>query len=137
MNPTTIVIDGEPHSWKRAGRSRFGSYVTADEADARSRIVWEYKAQGGPFIDEGPVFISIVAVTALPKSARKSVKEAVRDGQRVYAPKMRKDWDNIAKTIGDALKGVAFRDDAQICDGHVLKVYGVRAYTSITISVPA
>jgi len=44
-----------------------------------------------------------------------------------------RDWDNIGKNIGDALNGVAWHDDNQVVDGHVLKcVIGV---VSVSIEV--
>lgn len=33
------------------------------------------------------------------------------------------DTDKLLRTVGDALKGVAYRDDAQVFDGRVVKAY--------------
>lgn len=32
--------------------------------------------------------------------------------------------DNIIKTIMDALNGIAYEDDKQVCEIHVEKIYG-------------
>ena len=33
------------------------------------------------------------------------------------------DWDNIGKIVTDALNGLAYEDDKQIVDAHVIKLY--------------
>lgn len=63
---------------------------------------------------DGPVRVSIVAIFARPKSATKK-----RGPNRRYPCTKKPDWDNIAKSICDALNGVAYRDDAQVAEGRV------------------
>ena len=51
-----------------------------------------------------------------------------------FRPAKRPDFDNIGKIIADALNGVAYRDDAQIVEAKLVKIYvdGPGA-TSVTI----
>lgn len=39
------------------------------------------------------------------------------------APRKAPDWDKLARSVGDALNGVVWRDDSQVCDGRVTKRY--------------
>ena len=49
-------------------------------------------------------------------------------------PTHRKDWDNLGKTVCDALNGLAYRDDGQIVDGRVRKWYSDRPRVEIEIT---
>lgn len=48
-------------------------------------------------------------------------------------PTKKPDTDNIAKAICDALNGVAYRDDAQICCLTVQKQYSEMSAVSVRI----
>lgn len=63
--------------------------------------------QGGPL--EGPLSIAIAFVLPRPKSTLK--KHA---GRRLWHAK-RPDFDNLCKSLMDALSGILWRDDSQIC----------------------
>ena len=41
-------------------------------------------------------------------------------------PAGKPDWDNLGKLVSDALNGVCYKDDAQISDGRVIKLYAVK-----------
>jgi crossover junction endodeoxyribonuclease RusA len=75
----------------------------------KQAVAFEYKNAGGPLID-GPVGIVIFKVFQRPKSMTK---------KRGPNPRVRKttkpDLDNVDKAVMDALTGIAYRDDAQIC----------------------
>lgn len=49
-------------------------------------------------------------------------------------PTKKPDCDNIAKIICDALNGVAYKDDKQIVQLLVSKVYSVEPFVLVTIS---
>ena len=46
------------------------------------------------------------------------------------------DKDNLEKSVSDALEGVIYERDAQICDGHVLKDYGTPRVEIIIEELP-
>ena len=60
-----------------------------------------------------PLEISILALFPIPKYASKKTKELMINGY--IFPTKKPDGDNIIKAILDALNGVAYRDDSQIC----------------------
>ena len=73
------------------------------------------------FFNDEPVRMSIEAVFDIPKSKSRKVKEQMRN--RVILPTRKPDADNIAKVVCDALNGVAYRDDTQVCSLTVAKRY--------------
>ena len=73
------------------------------------------EASGGELRIEGPVGLQLVFCMPRPKS----MTWKTRLMPRVYRPGGRGDWDNLAKSVADALNGLAWRDDSQICLVHV------------------
>lgn len=53
------------------------------------------------------------------------------------APGKKPDWDKIARSVGDALNGICWRDDALVVDGRVLKLWTTEdvPYPGVRISV--
>lgn len=70
-----------------------------------------YFYRGDPF--KGPVKVEVILTVAKPVSALK----------RKY-PCVRPDIDNYQKAIFDALEGILWKDDGQVCDCHIVKLYG-------------
>ena len=62
----------------------------------------------------GPVAVNITFHMPKPKSARK----------KDIWPAKRPDIDKLARAVLDGLTGIAFKDDAQVVDLTVLKIYG-------------
>jgi len=81
---------------------------------------------------EGAVKVRIKAFFPIPKSASKRVREAMEQG--VVPMLGRKDVDNVAKAILDAMNGVAYLDDGQVIDLRVTKAYSVLARVEIEVS---
>ena len=68
----------------------------------------------------GSVEIELTFVFARPKS------HFTKSGLSSTAlPRPRPDWDNLAKAVCDALKGIAYRDDSQVVRSLVVKRYAV------------
>jgi crossover junction endodeoxyribonuclease RusA len=74
----------------------------------------------------GPVSLRLEFVMPRPKSAPK----------RVVWPATRPDLDKLTRAIGDALKGVAYRDDSQVCRIAATKRYAVGdEVTGVSVTV--
>lgn len=71
-----------------------------------------------------PLEISITALFLIPKSAGKSLRELMSQGK--ILPTKRPDSDNIIKIGLDALNGICYHDDSQIC-----KIYFEKKYDEI------
>ncbi|MGP4092993.1 RusA family crossover junction endodeoxyribonuclease [Nonomuraea sp. KM90] len=61
----------------------------------------------------GPVRLEAVVTVARPKSVS-AAWPITRSSS---------DWDHFARAIGDALTGVAYADDSQVCDGRAITTY--------------
>src|SRR5690606_4329523 len=64
---------------------------------------------------EGPVAIDLWAVYPIPKSWPRRKRELALLGK--ILPTVKPDLDNIEKAVKDALNGVVWTDDAQVCGG--------------------
>lgn len=65
--------------------------------------------------------MKIVALFEIPKSFTKKQRADIENG--LLYPTKRPDVDNLAKVVCDALNDVAYKDDTQIIDLHILKFY--------------
>lgn len=125
-----LVYSGEVVAWQRAGHS--GHHYTKDktrdfEAAVRNFAIAEI---GWPLL-EGPLRITLKIYFSPPKSwSKKKVLQAVRGNIR-HAVKP--DWDNVSKGVCDALNGVAWKDDSQICRAEVEKHYSLVPGFDLTI----
>lgn len=117
-------IDGIPKGKKRP---RFSSktmhtYTPKDTVDYENYIKLSYKVETGGGMLNGPISADITGVFPIPKSTSDKKKEAMLNNDLKYTKKI--DCDNLAKTVLDALNGIAYQDDAQIFELKVKKMYG-------------
>ena len=82
-------------------------------------------------IDE-PLKIEIIAYKAPPSSTSKKKLKLMLEN--ILRPTKKPDWDNIGKIVGDALNKVAYPDDKQIVDAHIIKFYDTEPRVEITIT---
>lgn len=73
------------------------------------------------WFNKEPLAMKIVALFEIPKSFTKKQRADIKNG--LLFPTKKPDADNIAKVVCDALNGVAYTDDTQIIDLHILKFY--------------
>lgn len=78
-----------------------------------------------------PLRVEITAFFDIPKSfSKKRIEEAL---EGLCSPLKKPDADNIAKIICDALNGVAYKDDTQIVELRVRKIYAAEPSVSVLI----
>ena len=81
---------------------------------------------------ECPLMLGIIAYMPIPKSKPKWWKEAAQVGY--IRPTSKPDADNLFKNIADVMKTMCFfKDDSQICDATIHKVYSVKGGWSIKL----
>ena len=115
MQPNSRVkIVGKVKGKMRPRFSRVNGrmYTPRTQQEYEELITAEYKRQGGRKYS-GAVRVLIVIFRQLPKSAPKKIESD--------ADLMKPDVDNVAKSVLDALNGVAYDDDAQVVALDVLK----------------
>lgn len=120
-----FTVPGDPRG---KGRPRFaarGSFVTA-YTDAKT-LAYEAaiadagaKAMGERPALETPVSLRIECHMGVPKSWGKKAREEALAG---YAVPGKPDLDNVAKAVMDALNGVLYADDKQVCVLRISKQY--------------
>lgn len=73
------------------------------------------------FKESIPLEMNIIALFPIPKSTSKKIKFLMLGGE--ILPTKKPDSDNIIKAICDALNGIAYEDDKQICRVYFEKKY--------------
>lgn len=130
----TFTIPGEPRG---QGRPRFArtpqgvrTYTDTDTKGYQNLIRSVASIARVRMID-GPVSISIVAYFEIPKSASKGRKAEMLAG--LTFPLKKPDADNVAKAVLDSLNGIAFKDDAQVCELSISKRWADEASVRVEI----
>jgi Holliday junction resolvase RusA-like endonuclease len=125
----TFEIHGNPVPQKQT-RTANGRFYDPSKQD-KERIQWHIK----PFAPEiplnSPVELTIAFFMPIPKSASKALRTQMIN--RVILPSKKPDEDNLAYLITNALKGIVYIDDAQVCAKHVYKFYGQDPKTVIRV----
>lgn len=84
----------------------------------------------GYSIPTGPVWLDVYIVDKIPKSWSAEKKGRAARGE--ISPN-KGDLDNRNKAISDALNGIGYLDDKQICKGSQEMVYGAEDFIAVTI----
>lgn len=117
-----LTIPGDPLGKQRHRSGRYGQYTPIKtvnyETQVRERFAACYPTRE---LMLGPLVIEIRAYLAIPKSATKKKRAAML--ANIIRPTKKPDYDNISKIIGDALNGVAYKDDSQIVSATIHKYY--------------
>ena len=120
MSARTFCVPGKPSPKARARTMRSGITFTPKPTQlAEGKVLECYLAayRDAPAI-EGPISLSIFIQFAVPASWSKKKKS------EAFFHVSRPDTDNIIKLVTDALNGVAWNDDSQVCVLYARKVYG-------------
>jgi len=131
-----FTVPGPPQGKGRPRFTRTGhAFTPAKTAEYERQIRQAYqqgfKAGEWPAPADVPLKITILASFSIPASDSK--RKRMMKLQRKMWPTKKPDWDNIGKVICDALNGLAYRDDSQIVDGRVIKVYGEQPKVTVII----
>jgi Holliday junction resolvase RusA-like endonuclease len=113
----------EPLIGKRKGRSVLYPHPDTLKGKARWRGAWLNSER---VYLEGPLSARLEMLVVRPVSHLKRDYTLSAEGRRRPWPTSRPDCDNCAKLALDALKGLAFRDDAAVVELYVSKRYVAR-----------
>jgi crossover junction endodeoxyribonuclease RusA len=127
VSPTarTFIVLGvaQPQGSTKSFKVKDGPVITTSDNRQlkpwRQAVAAEALAAGLPLL-EGGVELSCEFAFARPKG------HYGKRGLLPSAPRhhtVTPDKDKCVRAIGDALKGIAYRDDSQVCDGHDRKRY--------------
>jgi Holliday junction resolvase RusA-like endonuclease len=123
---TAFTVEGIPVGKGRPKFARRGNFVTAytpkKTVDYESTVkAAGQSAMGSSEPLETPISLYLYVRVPIPASYSKKAKEACLSG--LQKPTKKPDLDNILKAISDALNGICYKDDSQIVNIHVSKVY--------------
>ena len=130
-----FTVPGPPQGKGRPRFTRTGhAFTPAKTAEYERQIRQAYTRQcGQTFPEDAALRVKIVAWFSVPASDSKARRDMKLKHKML--PIKKPDWDNIGKVICDALNGLAYRDDSQIVDGRVIKVYGEQPKVTVIIEV--
>lgn len=121
-----FIVNDKPFGKQRPRFARKGRYISTytprETVEYENKVRKTYQKTVGDIQLEGPIEVNITGVFPIPESASKKQKIEMMNGTMQHTKKP--DCDNIGKSILDALNGVAFKDDAQICMLSIRKKYG-------------
>lgn len=125
---TTVMftVYGKPQPKQRPRFSKYSGvvYTPSDTHKYEARVRKAYLDQRSKMITEsGAVWAIIKCYFPIPKSATKRRREMMMQGRRRPTTRTSGDADNLAKSILDALNGVAYKDDSQVVSLIVDKLY--------------
>lgn len=129
----SIVVPGRPiqkgNKARIAKRRDGGMFImpaaTAKKAEDRARMLIAPTAPVDPFV--GPLVVDVTFVFKIPKTGdNKNRQEGEPCLKRV-------DRGNLLKMIEDAMSGLVYLDDSQICGGDVRKVWGREEQTEVRV----
>lgn len=125
-----FVIPGNPIAQGRPKFARKGNFVSAyDPAKSRNwkaYVAWHVKKQLEGCLTaplEGPLMLTLTFYFLKPKSLSKKVQHHIK----------KPDCKNLLAGVEDAMEGIVYRNDSQICSILVSKHYGDKAETIIEI----
>lgn len=130
-----VILLGQPCGKGRPRFTKTGhTYTPEKTATYENRLASQaVKAVRGVTPIILPVAISIEAYFEIPKSwGKKKTNEALQ-GDLLHVSKP--DIDNVIKIVLDALNGIVYKDDAQVCSIMAVKQYSNNPRLEIVISV--
>jgi Holliday junction resolvase RusA-like endonuclease len=131
-----FTICGEPRGKERARVCRKGlrvfAYTPAKTANYENKIRGEYsKNVGVRFKEKNPLSVKVTAYYKIPEHTPKEWVRKMNAG--LILPTKKPDLDNVAKVIFDALNGVCYADDVQVCRTKLEKFYSENPRVEVEI----
>ena len=130
-------VDGDPKGKGRPRFSRAGKFtrVYTDKQTLDYEAVIKFfaaQAMGSTDPLETPVSVFLYIRHGVPKSYSKNQTEACLSG--LVSPVKKPDWDNVAKSVADAMNGVIYLDDSQIVYAVISKAYAAEAGVDVVVA---
>jgi Holliday junction resolvase RusA-like endonuclease len=127
----TFEIPGEPMGKQRPKFGKGFTYTPEKTVNYETLVKMEYHNQINKMLD-GEIRAKIIAFYPIPKSASKKKQFSMRMGD--VMPTKKPDADNIAKIVLDSLNGIAYKDDSQVVNLQVCKLYADNPRVRVVLS---
>lgn len=126
-------MPGEPVPASRPRVTQGGAHTYTPERYASHKRAIAACAMGAKHLGDGPLHLDVRFYLPIPASSSRVVREEMRTGSRRPIGKNGGDFDNLAKSVADALNGICYADDAQIVSASIAKLYGEEPRTVIRL----
>ena len=113
----TLFIEIKPKPAPRPRVTKNNTYNDEDYTSYKEVIALAYTAKYGKSLNTDPFTMKLDFFFQIPKSWSKRKKENAKWHTS------RPDTDNLVKGICDALNGIAYKDDSQVCYMQARKQY--------------
>ena len=132
----TFKVLGDPVGKGRPRFARVGNFVKT--YTPQKTVSWEESigfaaklAMGSSEPVKTPVSIYIYIRSPIPKSYSKKRREACLSHSE--RPTKKPDWDNVSKSVCDAINGIVYDDDTQVVDAFVTKFYAEESGVEVLV----
>lgn len=123
-------VKGTPVAKGRPRLGKYGTYTPQKTKNYEELIKLSFANKYPKFTPfMGELGVKIDAIFEVPKSYSQKKKVMLIHTGYTHRP----DVDNLTKSVLDALNGLAYKDDAQVCSLHFDKYYGEEAKVVIEI----
>jgi Holliday junction resolvase RusA-like endonuclease len=122
----TMKVDGVPVPKGRARYVRRGNHIstyTPEKTRTYETLIKDAARQAMGVSEplETPVSLYLYIRVPIPASATKKRLQAIASGDE--KPTKKPDASNVLKSVEDGMNGVVYKDDSQIVNIHVTKVF--------------
>jgi Holliday junction resolvase RusA-like endonuclease len=126
-------VFGNPAPQKQTRFScRSGRPICYDPSSKdKEYIQWQIKPTAPENLILGPIELTLLFFLEIPRGTPKLKRTQMLN--RVLLPNKKPDEDNLAYIVTNAMKGLVYVDDSQICAKHVYKFYGAEPKTVIRV----
>ena len=117
-----FTIPGKPVGKGRPRVTKNGTYTPQKTKDYQKLVgsIAELEADNYFMFDE-PLVATILCYYPIPRSMPKYKRKMIEEG--TLYPIVKPDLDNVAKAILDALNSIVYKDDNQVVELHIKKLY--------------
>lgn len=137
MKTVKFTVLGEAHGKGRprvVSRNGFSRAYTPKQTvlyENLIRVEYEIQTESYRFSDGAFLEMRLDVYHGIPKSVSKKRREQLLSNE--IRPIRKSDCDNILKCFGDAIQGIAYKDDTQIVECKVYKWYSDEPRVEVTI----
>ncbi len=125
-----IVIPLIPYPAPRPRFSKFGTYNPKKYTEYKKALLQLARIQSKSYF-EGCISLDITFFMPIAVSlSKKKRSELIEQHYHIKKP----DLDNLLKSVKDALEGTFYKNDSQICEVTMKKVYSDKPRTEFTLS---
>lgn len=122
----------KPQQQTEQGRTHSGKRIFYDPSKLNKKAIqWQISPHAPSEPLRGAIELHLTFYLPIPKSTRKGDAERMRNN--VYKHIRRPDLDNLAYLVTNAMKGIVYYDDSQICKMSFEKMYSDSPRTIIKV----